>query len=76
MAKTVMAQTGLYVTVILHPGTTYAERFVGISGSREGLLQLPDGDFLPPMEMNCLEKFVAGNIKDKFTDGRRMIIGR
>ncbi len=55
---------------------SYVEKFVGISGSKEGLPQLPDGDFLPPMEMNCLEKHIAANIKDKFTDGRRMIIGR
>jgi choline dehydrogenase-like flavoprotein len=58
------------------PWYSYTEKFVGISGSAEGLPQLPDGDFLPPMEMNCLEKHIAGNIKDKFTDGRRMIIGR
>ncbi len=58
------------------PWYSYVEKFVGISGSAEGLAQLPDGDFLPPMEMNCLEKHIAGNIKDKFTDGRRMIIGR
>ena len=58
------------------PWYSYVEKFVGISGSKEGLAQLPDGDFLPPMEMNCLEKHIAGNIKEKFTDGRRMIIGR
>ena len=58
------------------PWYSYVEKFVGISGSQEGLPQLPDGDFLPPMEMNCLEKHIAGNIKEKFTDGRRMIIGR
>ncbi|MEO5684019.1 MAG: GMC family oxidoreductase, partial [Chitinophagaceae bacterium] len=60
----------------IDPWYSYVEKFVGISGSREGLPQLPDGDFLPPMEMNCLEKEVAGRIKEKFTDGRRMIIGR
>ncbi len=60
----------------IDPWYSYVEKFVGISGSKEGLPQLPDGDFLPPMEMNCLEKHVAGKIKDNFTDGRRMIIGR
>lgn len=58
------------------PWYSYVERFVGISGSKEGLPQLPDGDFLPPMEMNALEQHVSQNIKEKFTDGRRMIIGR
>jgi choline dehydrogenase-like flavoprotein len=54
---------------------SYVEPFVGISGSREGLPQLPDGEFMPPMEMNCLEKQVAARIKENFND-RVMIIGR
>ena len=57
------------------PWYSYVERFVGISGSREGLPQLPDGEFLPPMEMNCLEKDIAQKISTKLPD-RRMIIGR
>ena len=58
------------------PWYDYVEPFVGISGSLEGLPQLPDGKFLPPMEMNCLEKHVAERMKKEFSDGRRMIIGR
>ncbi|MBX2923917.1 MAG: GMC family oxidoreductase [Chitinophagaceae bacterium] len=58
------------------PWYDYVEPFAGISGSREGLPQLPDGKFLPPMEMNCVEKTVAERIKKNFTDGRTMIIGR
>ena len=56
------------------PWYDYAERFAGISGSKEGLAQLPDGQFLPPMEMNCGEKDVAARIKEKMN--RHMIIGR
>ena len=58
------------------PWYDYVEPFAGISGSLEGLPQLPDGKFQPPMEMNCLEKHVAERIKKEFADGRRMIIGR
>lgn len=58
------------------PWYSYVEKFVGISGSKEGLAHLPDGEFLPPMELNCLEKHVAESLKQKFSDGRRMIIGR
>ena len=58
------------------PWYSYVEQFAGISGSKEGLPQLPDGDFLPPMEMNALETHVSESINQKFTDGRRMIIGR
>ncbi len=58
------------------PWYDYVEPFVGVSGSVEGLPQLPDGKFLPPMEMNCVEKEVANRINKSFSDGRRMIIGR
>jgi choline dehydrogenase-like flavoprotein len=54
----------------------YAERFAGISGSKEGLPQLPDGQFLPPMEMTCVEKDVAARIKEHYKGSRAMIIGR
>ncbi|HEU4607057.1 MAG TPA: GMC family oxidoreductase [Chitinophagaceae bacterium] len=57
------------------PWYSYVEKFVGVNGSREGLPQLPDGEFMPAMEMNCLEKHVAARINEKFTD-RKMIIGR
>lgn len=60
----------------LAPWYSYVEKFVGISGSKEGLPQLPDSEFLPPMEMNCLEKHMADQIQHQFVDGRRMIIGR
>ncbi len=54
----------------------YAEKFAGISGSREGLSILPDGQFLPPMEMTCVEKDVAARIKAHYKGDRTMIIGR
>ncbi|MCC6723713.1 MAG: GMC family oxidoreductase [Saprospiraceae bacterium] len=53
----------------------YVEGFAGISGNRDGLAQLPDGNFLPAMEMNCLETHTAEAIKKNWND-RRMIIGR
>jgi choline dehydrogenase-like flavoprotein len=59
----------------LAPWYDYVERFAGISGSREGLSQLPDGQFLPPMAMNCLEQQVKERIAKAF-GGRAMIIGR
>lgn len=57
------------------PWYSYVEKFVGISGSREGISHLPDGEFLPPMDFNCLEKDVAEKLRTKLPD-RRMIIGR
>ena len=57
------------------PWYDYTERFAGISGSKENLPHLPDSQYLPPMEMNCLEKDVKRRIADAF-GGRPMIIGR
>jgi choline dehydrogenase-like flavoprotein len=51
------------------------EDFIGVSGQAEGLPQLPDGKFLPPMEMNCAELVVKQAIAEKFPD-RRLTIGR
>jgi choline dehydrogenase-like flavoprotein len=60
----------------IEPWYDHVEKFAGISGSKEGLSQLPDGQFLPPMEMNCVEKDVAARIKAHYKDQRHMIIGR
>ena len=54
----------------------YVERFAGISGNRDGLSQLPDGDFQPAMEMNIVEKDVAARVKTHFKGARNMIMGR
>src|SRR5450432_4342019 len=54
----------------------HVETFAGISGSKEGLEQLPDGLFLPPMDLNCVEKDVAARIKERYKGQRHMIIGR
>lgn len=58
------------------PWYDYAEKFAGISGSKDGLPQLPDGQFLPAMELNCVEKDVAARLKQHYNNKRAMIIGR
>ena len=59
----------------IEPWYTYVEKFAGISGSPLGLPQLPDSHFLPPMEMNCVEKHVKERLEKNF-EGRHLIIGR
>nr|WP_321413222.1 GMC family oxidoreductase [uncultured Allomuricauda sp.] len=59
----------------LEPWYTYVEKFAGISGEALGLPQLPDSHFLPPMELNCVEKDIKKRIERDFP-GRHMIIGR
>jgi choline dehydrogenase-like flavoprotein len=60
----------------IEPWYDYVEKFAGISGSIEGLHQLPDGQFLPAMQMNCVEKDVAARVKEHYKNMRPMIIGR
>ncbi|AHM63006.1 glucose-methanol-choline oxidoreductase [Flammeovirgaceae bacterium 311] len=59
----------------LAPWYDYVERFAGISGEKLGLSHLPDSKFLPPMELNCLEKEVKKGIESNFR-GRFLTIGR
>jgi choline dehydrogenase-like flavoprotein len=57
------------------PWYSHVEKFAGISGNKDGLEQLPDGEFLPPWEMNCAEAFMREKIMAKYPD-RPIIIGR
>jgi choline dehydrogenase-like flavoprotein len=57
------------------PWYDYVESFIGVSGSREGIPQLPDGNFLPPFEMNCVEKVFKEKIESRFQD-KKVIMGR
>ncbi len=57
------------------PWYSYVEKFAGISGNKDGLPNLPDGEFLPPLDLTCVEDYfktiVAKNYKD-----RNVIYGR
>lgn len=57
------------------PWYDYVERFAGISGNKDGLSVLPHGQYLAPMEMNCVEKEVKARMEKSFGT-RKMVIGR
>ena len=59
----------------LAPWYSYVERFVGISGNKDGVETLPDGEFLPAWEMNCVEKEIRDRIMKSYRD-RYVMIGR
>jgi choline dehydrogenase-like flavoprotein len=59
----------------MEPWYGYVEDFAGISGQAEGLPQLPDSHFLPPMEMNCAEIMFRDGLKSHYDD-RILTIGR
>lgn len=58
------------------PWYSYVEKFAGISGNRDHLAILPDGEFMPPMQMNIVEKDVAKRMMEHYKNERAMIIGR
>lgn len=60
----------------LAPWYDYVEKHAGISGSLEGMPQLPDGQFQPAMPLNCGEEIVAGRLEKQFDGHRRIIPGR
>jgi len=60
----------------LAPWYDHVEKHAGISGSHEGMPQLPDGQFQPAMPLNCGEVVVADKAKKLFDGKRRIIPGR
>lgn len=59
----------------LAPWYSYVERFAGISGNRDGLPQIPDGEFLPAIELTIAEKHLQKSIRENFP-GRALVQGR
>ena len=57
------------------PWYDYVEEYIGISGEKMGLPQLPDGKFLKPMEMYCVEKDLKKSLEENYDD-RVLTIGR
>ena len=58
------------------PWYDHVERFIGVSGNHEHLPQLPDGQFLPPMALNCVEEQVRNRMEAAFGRDRVLTIGR
>jgi choline dehydrogenase-like flavoprotein len=59
----------------IKPWYDYVEEYIGVSGENLGLKQLPDGIFLKPMELNCVEEVLKEQLQEKYTD-RLLTIGR
>lgn len=57
------------------PWYSYVERYVGITGMAEGIPHLPDGEFQPPMALNCAEVKVRDGLQSAYSD-RHLTIGR
>ena len=53
----------------------YVEQFIGVSGENVGLPQFPDGNYLKPMELNCVEDVLKTSVSNTYSD-RIITIGR
>ncbi len=59
----------------LAPWYSHVEKFIGIAGNKDGLDVLPDGEFLPPFEMTCVEKHFQEKVAANYP-GRNVISAR
>ncbi|EDY85001.1 hypothetical protein VDG1235_4635 [Verrucomicrobiia bacterium DG1235] len=57
------------------PWYSYVEKFVGVAGNRDGLSQVPDGEFLPAMGLHCLDRHVKEVVESNYP-GRHLIASR
>lgn len=60
----------------ISPWYDKVEEYIGVSGENLGLKQLPDGKFMPPMELLCAEEDLKKALSEKFDDDRLLTIGR
>jgi choline dehydrogenase-like flavoprotein len=57
------------------PWYSYVEKFIGVCGNTDGIAAMPDGEFLPAYEFNCVEQHMKKTLLENFP-GRYMVQGR
>lgn len=57
------------------PWYSHVEKFVGVAGNRDGLPQIPDSEYLPPMELNCVDRHMKATIESTWP-GRNLVTCR
>ncbi len=57
------------------PWYSHVEKFIGVCGTRDGIEAMPDGEYLPPFDFNCVESDIQQKWKTKFPD-RHMVHAR
>ncbi|HVW97687.1 MAG TPA: GMC family oxidoreductase [Mucilaginibacter sp.] len=57
------------------PWYSHVEKFIGVCGSKDGLESMPDGEFLPPFDMNAVQKAISKKISDNYPE-RRLVHAR
>ncbi|MEC3965423.1 GMC family oxidoreductase [Flagellimonas halotolerans] len=57
------------------PWYSHVEKFIGVCGNKDGIESMPDGEFLPPFELNCVEEHMKSTLEEHFP-GRYLVQGR
>ncbi|HMG11282.1 MAG TPA: GMC family oxidoreductase [Mucilaginibacter sp.] len=50
------------------PWYSHVEKFIGVCGNRDGIEAMPDGEFLPPFDMNCVQEVISKKISENYKD--------
>lgn len=50
------------------PWYSHVEKFVGISGNKDGIDTLPDGEFLPAWGLSCIEDHFKSSVESNWKD--------
>ena len=54
------------------PWYSHVEKFIGVCGNRDGLEAMPDGEYLPPFDFNCVEKHLSDKVRAHY--GNRFVV--
>lgn len=57
------------------PWYSHVEKFIGVCGNKDGVEAMPDGEFLPPFDFNCVEQHISQKLKEAYPD-RHLVQGR
>ena len=57
------------------PWYSHVEKFIGVCGHKDGIEAMPDGEFLPPIELNCVEKVLQQKFLEHYKN-RYLVQGR
>lgn len=57
------------------PWYSHVEKFIGVCGNEDGIEAMPDGEFLPPFEFNCVEQHMKNTLLEQYGD-RYLVQGR
>lgn len=57
------------------PWYSHVEKFIGVCGNRDGIDAMPDGEFLPPFDFNCVEDYMRDKINEHYKE-RHLVQGR